>query len=616
MDVSVSFPILTAVVFAPLLGAIILMFFPKEEKGLIRNTALFVMLAGFAISLPLLTYDGSAQVSAVGSAFPTMAFVEQYPWIESMGVSYLIGVDGISLWLVLLTTFLGPVVVLSTYSAVDTRVKEFMICILLLQCGMLGALVSLDAFLFYVFWEIMLVPMYFLIGVWGGNQRFYATIKFFLYTMVGSLLMLVAILYLYFQTGGADGAHSFSLAAMMAVQVSPEEQMWLFGAFALAFAIKVPMFPFHTWLPHAHVQAPTAGSVILAGVLLKMGTYGLIRYGMPLFPAAVVEFAPWMATLAVIGIVYGALVAMVQKDVKKLVAYSSVSHLGFCVLGLVALTTQGIEGSIFVMLAHGIATGGLFLAVGILYERRHTRLISDFGGLTKVVPVFATLFMIIVFTSAGLPGLAGFIGEFLVILGTGDSQVLFFSESAPLLGAAGPETGAFLFATVAATGVIFGAVYLLWMFQRVMFGPLKNPKNENLKDLNLREVAYMMPLVIMGFVMGLFPHLFLDKMHTSVDNFMDRMKPAIMAKAAAGTETAARGEGGQDPAMNSISDLGKVGRPTLSKAGSDRLKKLQEEDKLKPASSKKPKKIMLSKDQLDKLFKDKKFRGLPSGGKR
>jgi NADH-quinone oxidoreductase subunit M len=538
MDVSVSFPLLTLIVALPLLGALALLFFPGEEKGLIRNVALLCTGVTFAVSLGLLSYTGApdpGRYGALSEVFPTMEFVEDYAWIEALGARYLVGLDGISLWLVLLTTFLGPIVILSTYHAIEERVKEFMICYLLLMTGMLGALVALDGFLFYVFWELMLVPMYFLIGIWGGAERHYATMKFFLYTMVGSVLMLLSILYLYFQTD-VGGAHSFALHELLVAArgVPLEVKSWLFLSFLLAFAIKVPLFPFHTWLPDAHVQAPTAGSVILAGVLLKMGTYGLLRYGMPLFPEAVVEWAPLVAILSVIGIVYGALVAMVQKDVKKLVAYSSVSHLGFCMLGMMALSAQGVEGAIFVMLAHGIATGGLFLAVGVLYERRHTKLIAEFGGLTKVVPVFATFFMIIVFTSAGLPGLAGFVGEFLVIVGTANSGVLHFGEAGWLFAQTGlgPEAGAFVFAGIAASGVIFGAVYLLWMFQRVMFGPLLNPKNEHLKDLDAREVTYFIPLIFMAFFMGFFPGVFLDRMHSSVDAFLVLMRPGLEASAA------------------------------------------------------------------------------------
>ncbi len=536
---TVSMPILTLLIFLPILGAILTAFLPREESGLHRGVALTFGLVTFALSLVLLKYDpdfSSTTATVVSSRFPTMQFVESYGWIDGLGARYTVGIDGISLWLVLLTTFLQPIMILSTFSAVTERVKEFMIALLVLQAGMIGALVALDGLLFYIFWELMLIPMYFMIGIWGGAQRHYATLKFFLYTMVGSLLMLIALLYVYFGTDAvtAGGGYSFSLAELMAVPLSEGEQYWLFGAFALAFAIKVPLFPFHTWLPDAHVQAPTAGSVILAGVLLKMGTYGLMRYAMPMFPEAMVTFAPWIAVLSVIGIVYGAVVAMVQEDVKKLVAYSSVSHLGFCMLGLAALTPQSVEGAMYVMLAHGVATGGLFLAVGVIYERRHTRLIADFGGLAKVTPVFATFFMIIVFTSAGVPGLAGFVGEFLVLMGASQSQVLHFGEATywfeSVSGAMGPEANALVFAGIAASGVIFGAVYLLWMFQRVMFGPIKNPKNAKMQDLGVREVLYMTPLLVMCFVMGLFPEVFMSRMHSSVDAFMEQMRPGIQAK--------------------------------------------------------------------------------------
>ena len=529
------------IVFLPLLGALLLMAFPREEKGLLRHTTMAFMTLTFFISLGLLGYDGSyfnIDAPFVGEAFPTMQFVERYGWIQSLGASYLVGVDGISLWLVMLTTFLGPLVVLSTYKAVEHRVKEFMIMLLVLQTGMLGALVALDGLLFYVFWEMMLIPMYFLIGIWGGKERHYAAMKFFIYTMVGSLLMLVALLYVYFGTGGDAASYSFALSELFKVELTGTEQTWLFAAFALAFAIKVPLFPLHTWLPDAHVQAPTAGSVILAGVLLKMGTYGLIRYGMPLFPEAVTTFAPLLGGLAVVGVVYGALVAMVQKDVKKLVAYSSVSHLGFCVLGLMALTPMAVEGSLYVMLAHGVATGGLFLCVGVIYERLHTRDIAELGGISAVAPRFAAMFMIIVFMSAGVPGLAGFVGEFLVILGTSQSQVLHLGT--PQLWFTGPsgplalEGFALVMASISALGMIFGAVYLLWMFQRVMFGPVKGKATE-MTDLTGRELAYLVPLVILGVLMGLFPEtLFMNKMHRSVDHFLEsHMRPGVEAKVTA-----------------------------------------------------------------------------------
>ena len=483
-----------------------------------RTLALLGAALGFAVSLPLWT---GFNVSTAA-----MQFVEHANWIPLFNVHYRLGVDGISMPFVVLNSFVTLLVVLAGWAVIKTKVAQYMAAFLI-QSGLInGVFASLDGVLFYVFFEAMLIPLYLIIGIWGGPNRVYAAIKFFLYTLLGSLLMLVAMIYLFFVSGG-----SFDILVWHKVPLAMGAQMLLFVAFFFAFAVKVPMWPVHTWLPDAHVQAPTAGSVILAGVLLKMGTYGLIRYGMPLFPEAVVEFAPWMAILAVIGIIYGALVSMVQKDVKKLVAYSSVSHLGFCVLGLVALTHTAVEGAIFVMLAHGIATGGLFLAVGVIYERRHTRLISEFGGLTKVVPLFATFFMIIVFTSAGLPGLAGFVGEFLVIVGTSGSQVLFFDEASFLIGDKfGPETMAFVFAALSATGVIFGAVYLLWMFQRVMFGPLKNPKNEHMEDLSGREIAYFVPLILACFVMGFFPEIFMSKMHTSVDAFMARMQPGIEKK--------------------------------------------------------------------------------------
>ncbi|MFB6375438.1 MAG: NuoM family protein, partial [Bradymonadaceae bacterium] len=407
-----SFPWLTVVTFAPLLGVLALMLVPREQKDLLRNLALVTTLGTFFVSLALVYYFDPTVVPAAGEPFAFQLTDGPVEWIPSLGIHFFFGIDGISLWLVMLTTFLGPIVVYSTYSQVDEHVKEYMIALLFLQTGMIGALVALDVFLFYVFWEMMLIPMYLIIGVWGADQRIYAAVKFFLYTMVGSLLMLVAILYVYFQTGGDTAQYSFLFTEFAAVDLTFTEQIWLFGAFFLAFAIKVPLFPFHTWLPLAHVQAPTAGSVILAGVLLKLGTYGMLRYAFPVFPDAVRIFAPYIAILAAIGVVYGALLAMVQENVKSLVAYSSISHLGFCVLGLIAMTPQGLAGGMFVMLAHGVATGGLFLCVGILYERRHTKMIDAFGGIAKSMPVFATMFMIIVFASAGLPGLNGFVGEF------------------------------------------------------------------------------------------------------------------------------------------------------------------------------------------------------------
>ncbi len=539
-------PWLSIVTFAPLLGAMALLFVPKEQTSVHRNGALIISLGVFLLSLNIL-FGFDPSTAPVEGPFTFQMMEGPIPWVEAVGISYFMGLDGISLWLVMLTTFLMPIAILSTYDAVHTNVKEYMIALLFLETGMLGALVALDVFLFYVFWEMMLIPMYLIIGVWGGDDRIYAAVKFFLYTMVGSLLMLISILYVYFQTGG-DGAHSFLLTDMLAVDLTFTEQFWLFGAFFLAFAIKVPLFPFHTWLPLAHVQAPTAGSVILAGVLLKMGTYGLLRYAFPLFPDALKTYAPYIAVLAVIGIIYGALVSMVQDDVKKLVAYSSVSHLGFCVLGLVAMTPMGIAGGIYIMLAHGIATGGLFLCVGILYERRHTKKIKEFGGLAAVMPVFAAFFMIILFASVGLPGLNGFVGEFLALIGTSKSQFLWFDaplvwqptpEGYQLIDApyfpmpdaeqAGPEFTALIFAGLAASGVIFAAGYLLWMFRRVMFGPVTNPKNENLADLNSREITYLLPIVLMCIFMGVYPKFFLGPMEPSIHQFLKHMDSAVTA---------------------------------------------------------------------------------------
>jgi NADH-quinone oxidoreductase subunit M len=552
-----SFPWLTVTTFAPMIGVLALMLMPKEQKGALRNTAFFFSIGTFVISLGILLKFNPSVAQTAGEAFTFQLAEGPVNWIESVGIHYALGIDGISLWLVILTTFLMPFVIFSTYSAVDEHVKEYMICLLFLETGMIGALVALDVFLFYIFWEMMLIPMYLIIGVWGAEKRILAAVKFFLYTMVGSLLMLVSILYVYFKTGGAGAEYSFLFTDMIAVELTGTEQVFLFGAFFLAFAIKVPLFPFHTWLPLAHVQAPTAGSVILAGVLLKMGTYGMLRYAFPMFPDAVKAYAPYIATLAVIGIVYGALVAMVQDDVKKLVAYSSVSHLGFCVLGLIAMTPMALAGGLYVMIAHGIATGGLFLCVGILKERRHTKKIKEFGGLAKSMPLFAAFFGIIVFASAGLPGLNGFVGEFLALIGTAESHFLWTGDTAlvftkpeviegtrqswelssvafeqlPMANEeqAGPEVTALIFAVIAASGVIWAAGYLLWMFRRVMLGPLDKDENKNLEDLNGREITYLLPIVLMAIFMGVFPQFFLSRMDPSINQFLNYMADNVTA---------------------------------------------------------------------------------------
>ncbi|RMG61320.1 MAG: NADH-quinone oxidoreductase subunit M [Deltaproteobacteria bacterium] len=490
-----GYPVLSVLVFLPLLGALFVLLIPKREEKFIKDSTFIVTLAVFGLSLYMFSrFDGGT------AAFQ---FVEKRSWIPEYGVQYFLGIDGISLWLVLLTTFIMPVTILSSYS-VKKHVKEYMVFMLILETGMLGVFLALDLFLFYIFWELMLIPMYFLIGVWGGERRIYAAIKFFLYTMAGSVLMLVAILALYFYNHRVTGVYTFDLLEMYKLNIPLKLQMYMFIAFFLAFAFKVPMFPFHTWLPDAHVEAPTAGSVILAGVLLKMGTYGFLRFAMPLFPQATVDMIPVVATLAVIGIIYGALVAMVQKDVKKLVAYSSVSHLGFVMLGLFALNIQGIEGGIIQMVNHGLSTGALFLIVGIIYERRHTRLIEEFGGLSKVMPLFATFFMVVTLSSIGLPGLNGFVGEFLILLGAFKANKVF--------------------AIFAASGVILAAVYMLWMFQRVMFGKVTKEENRRLPDMNLREICYMLPMIVFIVWIGVYPQTFLRKMDASVTKLITHIE--------------------------------------------------------------------------------------------
>ncbi len=482
----------------PLLGAIFVMCTPKEEHGLHRGIGLFFSVVTFGVSLLLLRY-----FNATLAGFQEVTDV---PWIPGLEAHFKVGVDGISLYLVLLTTFLVPLTLFASAKAIERNVREFIASMLILEVGMLGAFVAIDIFFFYVMWEVMLIPMYLLIGIWGGQRRLYASIKFVIYTMVGSLCMLAAILYLYTQYADVTGVYTTDLEKLTSLVLPHNAQFWCFGAFALAFAIKIPLFPLHTWLPDAHVEAPTAGSVILAGVLLKFGIYGFLRFAIPLFPWGAHEWAPAIIILSVIGIIYGALVAFAQDDVKKLVAYSSVSHLGFCALGVFAMTDQSVEGSIYGMLSHGLTTGGLFLGIGVLYERRHTRRMAEYGGIWKQMPIFAGLYLLIVMGSAGLPGLSGFVGEFLTLFGTFNApdQISY----------------AHLYGALAALGVILGAVYLLFMFQKVFFGPLDKAKNGKLPDLSDRELAVFSILAVAIVALGVMPRPLLRTMEPAVHSFI------------------------------------------------------------------------------------------------
>ena len=480
MENIVSFPLLSFIIWLPTVGAILMLFFQSKQS--VKTVALATTLISFLVSLLLL-------VGWVNDS--SMHFQENLAWIPQLDINYHLGVDGISLFLVLLTTLLGPIVVLFSWNNVKDNLKAYLFLLLTQQTGMLGVFLSLDLVLFFIFWEFTLIPMYFLIGRWGGKNRVYAAVKFFLYTMAGSALMLVVILLLYWKQGSFD---------WMVLQQAPMDvrfQTWAFVAFALAFAIKIPLFPFHTWLPDAHVQAPTAGSVILAGVLLKMGTYGFLRFNLPLFPDATHLYTPLLAALAIIGILYGALVALVQKDVKSLVAYSSIAHLGFVMLGIVSLTAQGVSGAVLQGVNHGLSTGALFLMIGMVYDRRHTRLLSEYGGLWKKVPVWSALFIIVVLASVGLPGLNGFVGEFAILVGAFQANPWW--------------------AVFATLGVIFAAWYLLTAVRGMVHGPLDEEKNGDLTDLTKREILLLAPLVILFFVIGLFPGFFFDKINPAVD---------------------------------------------------------------------------------------------------
>ena len=492
--------LLSIVLFAPLAGLAVLLLIPGSQKNLIRIWANIAALAGFLVSIPLVTnFDRNAA---------GFQMTERANWIPSIGVQYLIGIDGISLLLVLLTTLTGFIAILSSWSAIDERVKEYYAMFLLQQTGMIGVFISLDFFLFYVFWELVLVPMYFIIGVWGGPRKLYAAIKFFLYTLAGSVLMLLGILTLYFQYAQQhNGRYTFEITELMKLTLPLHMEQWVFWAFFIGFAIKVPMFPFHTWLPDAHVEAPTAGSVILASVLLKMGTYGFLRFSLPLLPKAAIE--PWivqvLAVLSLIGIIYGALVSLMQQDWKKLVAYSSVSHLGFCTLGIFSMNPNGIAGSVLQQINHGISTGMLFLIVGVIYERRHTREIREYGGLAHVMPLYSIVFAFAMLSSAGLPLLNGFIGEFTILQGAFEANRIW--------------------AAFAVTGVILGAAYLLWLYQRTMLGQVTNGRNLGLRDLNLRELVVFLPFIAWAIWIGVYPKPYFDILEKPVAALVERVKP-------------------------------------------------------------------------------------------
>ncbi len=490
--------LLTLLTFLPLLGVLMLLLMKREQGRAMKALTLAVTLADFLLSLLLLK---DFDLTATGAQF-----VEKASWIPAYGISYFLGIDGLSLLLVLLTTFFMPICILACWEDVQKSVREFLICLLFLETGMIGVFLSLDLFIFYVFWEVMLIPMYLLIGIWGNpDRRIYAAVKFFLYTMLGSVLMLVAILYLVFQHHAATGLLSFNLFDLYETLLPRSSQLWLFLAFSLAFAIKVPVFPFHTWLPDAHTEAPTVGSVLLAAILLKMGAYGFLRFCLPLFPNAALDYGTWLfLTLGLSGILYGAWVCIVQKDLKRLIAFSSVSHLGFVVMGIFAFNAVAMKGALLQMINHGLSTGALFLIVGMIYERRHTRLIEEFGGLARIMPAFATLFLIVTLSSIGLPGLNGFVGEFLILQGT------FMKHK--------------VFAILGASAVIFAAVYMLWMFQRVMYGEVTNPKNAVLKDLSPREWAVLLPILLLIFWIGLYPAPFLRTTEASVNRLLQQVE--------------------------------------------------------------------------------------------
>ena len=490
--------LLSILIFLPIVFALPLLLFKRENEKLIKVYTIVISVLTFAFAIyTYFLFDASSG---------DYQFIEKHKWIGIINANYYVGIDGISLLLILLTTFILPLSIIVSWNTIKIRVKEFYLLMLLMEGGLIGVFSSVDLVLFYVFWEFILIPMYFLIGIWGSENRVYATVKFFLYTMFGSVLLLIGIIWLGFLCEPYIGEFSLDLVKlqMAALNLPLDKQIILFIFFTLGFLIKVPLFPFHTWLPDAHVQAPTAGSVVLAALLLKMGTYGLIRFSLSLFPAAFVKLTPYIATLAVIGIIYGALLSIVQKDMKKLVAYSSVSHLGFIVLGTFALTQTAMQGSVIQMINHGLSTGALFMIVGMLYERRHTKEIKEFGGLMKVMPIFSGIFLVICLSSIGLPGLNGFIGEFLVLVGAYDS----------------PNLDSNIYVILSTTAVIFSAVYLLWLFQRLMLGPIENDKNRSLKDINKNELLALVPILVFVVWIGVQPNTFLKITEKSVEKIL------------------------------------------------------------------------------------------------
>ena len=533
MSNAAGFPLLSLILFTPLAGALVLLLTDRRREDRIRWIANAAAGLGFLVSLPLWFWYDTQDAG--------WQFVERAAWIPSIGADYFLGVDGFSALLILLTTLMGSIAVLSSWTAVTVRVKEYYVFLLTLQTGMLGAFMALDFLLFFLFWEVMLVPMYFLIGIWGSDRRLYSAIKFFLFTLVGSVVMLLGILALYFHHAAVTGVHTFDVTQLQQLDVPFDLQWWIFLALFLGFAVKVPMFPFHTWLPDAHTDAPTAGSVILAAVLLKMGTYGFIRFSLPILPEATKAFVPLVVWLSIIGIVYGALVAMAQKDWKRLVAYSSVSHMGMVMLGMFALTPVGVTGSIVQQINHGISTGALFLIVGVVYERRHTREIAEYGGLSKVMPVYAAIFLVMTMSSIGLPTLNGFIGEVLILQG-----VFVVSK---------------FWAFVAASGIVLGAAYMLWLYQRTMFGDVTNPKNDKLPDLTLREVWTFAPLLVLAVWIGLYPKPFLDRLETSVDKVMSRVNSDYTPRLAVAGAGAGDGEVLIDAAARPGAGVAAAARP-------------------------------------------------------